>query len=209
MTRPSMTISHLTKLVEQGDESAAVELLARYRERLKRMIAVYIDGRLLSRFNASDVVQETFIEAHQKLRAYLIEQPIAFYPWLRQIAWEKLIQLRRHHWESQKRSVQRERHGWGAFSDESIVVLADRMSHPQVTPSEELLRTELRYRVRTALARLSLRDREVLILRYVEQLSTAEAADVLGISQATFLKRHVRALRRLRTRLDESSEEWL
>jgi RNA polymerase sigma-70 factor (ECF subfamily) len=59
-------------------------------------------------------------------------------------------------------------------------------------------REELRQRVQAALARLGPRDREVVILRHLEQLSTAEAAEVLGITEAAVKKCHLRALERLR-----------
>jgi RNA polymerase sigma-70 factor (ECF subfamily) len=52
--------------------------------------------------------------------------------------------------------------------------------------------------VRAALARLAESDREVLLLRHLEQLSLAEIAAVLGLSEATAGKRHLRALERLR-----------
>jgi RNA polymerase sigma-70 factor (ECF subfamily) len=61
-----------------------------------------------------------------------------------------------------------------------------------------MLREELRLRVRDALARLGPRDREVLVLRHLEQLSTVETGEVLGITEAAVKKRHIRALERLR-----------
>ena len=59
------------------------------------------------------------------------------------------------------------------------------------------MREELRGRVRSALAELSERDREVLVLRHLEQLSTREIATIIGISEAAVKQRHVRALDRL------------
>ena len=63
------------------------------------------------------------------------------------------------------------------------------------------MREELRDRVRAALARLSERDREVVVMRHLEQLSTAEVAAVLGISEGAVKVRLLRALERLRSRL--------
>ncbi|HEY7426697.1 MAG TPA: sigma-70 family RNA polymerase sigma factor, partial [Gemmataceae bacterium] len=54
----------------------------------------------------------------------------------------------------------------------------------------------------TALGQLSPRDRQVLELRHLEQLSVAETAAVLGISEGAVKTRHVRALQRLRSLLD-------
>jgi RNA polymerase sigma-70 factor (ECF subfamily) len=66
------------------------------------------------------------------------------------------------------------------------------------SPSRRVQRAELHQRVEAALGRLGPRDREVIILRHLEQLSTAEAAEVLGITEAAVKKRHLRALERLR-----------
>ena len=55
--------------------------------------------------------------------------------------------------------------------------------------------------MRTALARLPAADQEVLVLRHAEQLSTREAAAVLGVSETAVKSRHLRALERLRRAL--------
>jgi RNA polymerase sigma-70 factor (ECF subfamily) len=70
-----------------------------------------------------------------------------------------------------------------------------------------VLRAELRGRVRAALAHLEPRDREVLVLRYLEQLSNGEIAEVLGITEGAVKVRHFRALQRMRDRLDDDRPE--
>src|SRR5262245_52611597 len=94
-----------------GDRSAWGELLERHRLRLERMIQLRMDRRLAARVDASDVVQDTLADALHKLPGYLYERPLPFYPWLRQIAWTRLIDLHRHHVYAGKRSVRREEHG--------------------------------------------------------------------------------------------------
>ena len=80
-----------------GDQTAADRLLELHRDRLRAMIALRLDRRLSARVDPSDVLQETMIQAHQKLPEYLRTQPIPFYPWLRQMAWENIVQLHRQH----------------------------------------------------------------------------------------------------------------
>ena len=58
----------------------------RYRDRLRRLVAVRLDPRLAARADASDVVQEALADAARKLDGYLRDRPIPFYPWLRQLA---------------------------------------------------------------------------------------------------------------------------
>jgi RNA polymerase sigma-70 factor (ECF subfamily) len=60
------------------------------------------------------------------------------------------------------------------------------------------MRAELKLRVQEALNNMDENDREVLILRHFEELSNAEAAEVLGIKPSAAVNRYVRALRRLK-----------
>jgi len=62
------------------------------------------------------------------------------------------------------------------------------------SPSQRLQREELRQQVHRALAQLGPRDRQVLVLRHLEQLSVADTAAVLRISEGALKTRHVRAL---------------
>ena len=199
-------ISSLIRRAGEGDKSAVEHLLALHRERLRRMVMVYMDTRLVARVDPSDVVQDALVEASQRLPDYLKERPLAFYPWLRQIAWQRLVHLQQHHL-AQKRSVLREHRGELELSNESVVALASRLVAQGSSPSEQAIRHELRVRVGAALDALSPKDRQVLVLRYLEQLSTAEAIQVIGITEAAFVKRHVRAIKRLRQLLDREPEE--
>src|SRR4051794_8445239 len=87
----------LLRQAAAGDESARGRLLDRHRDRLKRMVAVRSDPRLAARVDPSDVVQEALTEAAGKLDRYLSARPLPFYPWLRQLALERLAALRRRH----------------------------------------------------------------------------------------------------------------
>ena len=65
------------------------------------------------------------------------------------------------------------------------------------------MRKERRQRVRAALDELADGDREVLVLRFLERLTTSETAAILGVSENAVRLRHMRALTRLRDRLGE------
>jgi RNA polymerase sigma-70 factor (ECF subfamily) len=68
---------------------------------------------------------------------------------------------------------------------------------------------ELRRRVREALTQLPAKDREIIVLRFLEQLSTKDAADVLGISLTAAKSRQLRAIQRLQEMLGDMSPEKL
>jgi RNA polymerase sigma-70 factor (ECF subfamily) len=202
MTRPpGPDTDHLLDRLVRGDDAARQALLARHRDRLRKMVAFHMDRRLAARVDPSDVVQDVLVDAAEKLSDYARRRPLPFYPWLRQIAWDRLIELHRRHVHAGKRSVKREEPDVLRLPDESAARLASRLADLSGSPSEQVLRKELRQRVRQALARLAPGDREVLVLRHLEQLSTAESAAVLGIGEGAFKSRHLRALQRLRALL--------
>jgi RNA polymerase sigma-70 factor, ECF subfamily len=197
----------LLERIRQGDAGARGQLLARHRPRLKRLVALRLDRRLVGRLDPSDVVQEVLAEADRKLPDYLAKRPLPFYPWLRGLAWDELLRLRDQHVRAGKRSVLREEGPVGALPDESVLELAQRLVDPGTGPSQKVLREEMCVRVRRALGQLGERDREVLVLRFLEQLSVREAAAVLGASEGAVKTRQVRALDRLHALLQGESEE--
>jgi RNA polymerase sigma-70 factor, ECF subfamily len=191
---------HLLEQAAAADGAAREQLLQRHRRRLGRMVAVRFDPRLAARVDPSDVVQETLAEASANLDRYLRERPLPFYPWLRQIAQRRLIELHRRHVQAGRRSVTREV-GLPGLPDHSALALADRLFARASSPSARLRRQERRDRVRAALAALPEQDREVLVLRILEALPTRDTAAVLGISEVAVRSRQVRALDRLKVLL--------
>ena len=176
-----------------GDEVALRRLLDRHREPLRRMIAVRLDRRLAARLDPSDVVQEALADAGRKLHQYARERPLPFYPWLRRLAAERLALAHRRHIKVAGRSVCLERPGRPDPSDGSNFLLIDRLAASGTSPTGSYRREELRQRVRTALDVLGEGDREVLVLRYLEDLPFAEVAVVLGITENAAKVRHFRA----------------
>jgi RNA polymerase sigma-70 factor (ECF subfamily) len=187
-------------LAAEGDANAATQLLSLHRHRLRQMIACRIDVRLNARIDVSDVLQEVLTAAITKLPAYARERPLPFYPWLRQIAWERLVKLRHYHLYTSKRAASREVSL--PLPDSSTMELAERLLARGPTPSQNVVREEVRCRVQRAMNRLSARDQELLILRYLEQLSMAEVAAIMNVSEGAVKVRHLRALERLRKLLD-------
>jgi RNA polymerase sigma-70 factor (ECF subfamily) len=164
-----------------------------------------MDQRLVSRVDPSDVVQETMVEASRRLPEYLRRRPIPFYPWLRQLAWNRLVDLYRLHIKGAKRAVDREAGLATALSDESVIGLAKRLAASGTTPSQNMLRGELRQRVRAALAELPEHYRDVLVMRHLEQLSIKEISAVAGITEGTVKSRLFRGMDQLHHLLGDES----
>jgi RNA polymerase sigma-70 factor (ECF subfamily) len=171
------------------------------------MVAWRLDRRLAARVDPSDVVQEVLAEANRKMDRYLRDRPLPFFPWLRSLAGEQLVRLHRRHVRARGRSILREEPGLLNLPDESAAELAARLVTASTSPTQRALRQELRERVQRALGQLPERDREVLVLRNLEQLSVADCAEVLGISAGAVKVRHLRALERLRMLFDPNAEE--
>jgi RNA polymerase sigma-70 factor (ECF subfamily) len=196
----------LLRQTSAGSPEARDQLLARHRDRLRKLVGYHMDRRLAVRVDPSDIVQDVLLEAARKLPGYLSERPVPFYPWLRQIACDRLIELHRQHIQAQKRTVHREEPGALALPDESLAELASRLVTSATSPSQRLIKKEIQERVRAALQGLSAKDREVLELRHLEQLSVSDTAAVIGISQTAVKTRHLRALQRLQQLLARGEE---
>lgn len=179
-----------------GDVAAGQQLLAQQRGRLRQMIAVRLDARLSARLDPSDVIQEVFTEASRKLAEYARSRPLPFYPWLRRIAWERLVKLHQRHLYAEKRTAARD--AALPIGDQSSMLLAERLVDTGTSPSRQVLRAELRIRVQEALDQMPERDRELLVLRYLEQLSMAEIAAIMESTEGAVKVRHLRALERFR-----------
>ncbi|MGO9465417.1 MAG: sigma-70 family RNA polymerase sigma factor [Isosphaeraceae bacterium] len=185
-----------------GGGPALDVLLERHRKRLRRMVAVRLDSRLAPLVDPSDVVQEALADASLKLDDFLRDRPLPFYPWLRRLAWERIIQFHRRHLQAQKRAVTRQERFDLPLPDESAMQLADRLVASGTTPSQRLLRDEQGKRLREVLNRLRPNDREVLVMCYLEELAFGEIAAALGISESAAKVRHFRALERVRKLLE-------
>jgi RNA polymerase sigma-70 factor (ECF subfamily) len=84
------------------------------------------------------------------------------------------------------------------LNDESIAELAQSIVTSSICPAERAQQGEIRQHAVAALNQLKPTDREILVLRYLEQMEVREIADVLEISKTAVTSRHLRALKRLR-----------
>jgi RNA polymerase sigma-70 factor (ECF subfamily) len=76
--------------------------------------------------------------------------------------------------------------------------LAHGIATSSIVPSRKAMQAEMEARIQSALIELKPIDREILVLRYLEQMSVPEIASELEISQTAVTSRHLRALQRLR-----------
>jgi RNA polymerase sigma-70 factor (ECF subfamily) len=189
----SAETQRLLEQVEAGDSSAFERLFARHRDYLRRIIDLRMDRRVRSRFDASDVLQETHLEAAERLQEYVARRSMPFRLWLRKTAHERLLRMRRAHAEAQSRAVGRE----VPLPHRSSVELAQQLLGDGTTPSEQVSRGELARRIREAMGQLTEAEREVLLMRNFEGLSVREVGCILELDPGTVSRLHGRALMRL------------
>jgi RNA polymerase sigma-70 factor (ECF subfamily) len=191
--------SELLRRAGQGDTAALGALLESHRKRLRRMVRLRLDPRLQGRIDPSDVLQEAYLEAAQRLADYLREPRMPFFIWLRFLTGQKLLTLRRHHLGTEGRDAGREVSlCHGAMPEASSACLAAQLMGKLTAPLQAAIRAELRGRLQDALNAMDPLDREVLALRHFEHLNNTETADVLGITPSGASSRYLRALKRLK-----------
>jgi RNA polymerase sigma-70 factor (ECF subfamily) len=182
----------------QGDGRCLDELFTRYRPRLKRMVKLRLDPRVQGRVDPSELLQQTYLDTARQLADYLREPSLPFFLWLRQVAGRKLELVHRQHLGDQVAGAGREVSLYrGALPEAPAAALAAQLLGKPPAPGESATRAGLKIRIQDALNGMEALDREVLALRHFEQLSNAEAALVLGLTESATCNRFVRALERL------------
>jgi RNA polymerase sigma-70 factor (ECF subfamily) len=167
-------------LARAGDLDAYEVLVAQYTAPAHRAAVLLGAGA-----DADDVVQEALVKAYRQLSRYRGES--GFKAWLLAIVANETRNLHRS---------RRRRDG--------LLLRAAAREEPEPIspdPAETAMATERRQQLLDQLRRLDRRDREVLVCRYLLDLSEAETAVTLGLPKGTVKSRTARALARLRGRL--------
>ncbi|MCA9185346.1 MAG: sigma-70 family RNA polymerase sigma factor [Pirellulaceae bacterium] len=209
MTHDDLSTRELLGRIRGDDPHAAAldALLARYRQRLRLAIEMRLDRRVAARVDPSDIAQDTIAEAARRLPNISDELDVPVFVWLRQLALQRVIQVHRMHLAAGKRSVAKECR-LGANAVDSVAdKMARRLVAQQNSPSEMAARHEVCQRVRQALMDLATPDREVLVLRHMEQMSLREIAAALELTEAAVQSRYRRAVERIHRLLSDLAKE--
>lgn len=178
----------LVARAQAGDAQAFAELVERYERKIYRL-ARHITG---NDEDAEDVLQEAFLKAYENLPGF--QGQSKFYTWLVRIAVnEALMKLRRR------------KTGKMVSLDETIDTGEETMAREiavwEDNPEEQYSREELRRILEEAIETLPPLYRTVFVLRDVDELSTEETAEALGISVPAVKSRLLRARLQLRDKL--------
>lgn len=202
MSAPVPGDSYLDELVNRvvhGDREALALVFEHYRDRLRKIVTFRLDPRVASRVDVEDVLQDSYLNAEQRLQFVWREASTGgLFVWLRLIVQQTITDLHRKHLAAQSRDATRDRPLERlAPNPSSASSMASWLLGHLTSPSQAALRKEVSQQLESALNTLSDLDREILILRHVEELSNVEAAAILGLSEQGASARYVRALTRL------------
>lgn len=180
-----------------GNDAALGSLLELYRNYLRLLARIEIGRRLQGKLDASDLVQETFTEAHRNFGLFRGAGEPQLVSWLRQILAAKVANLVRHYFGTQGRDVRVERE-LAAALDNSSRVLGHELAASLTSPSQAAARREQAVLLADALNRLPEDYRDVIVLRNLEGLTFPEVAKRMGRTQDSVEKLWLRGLARLR-----------
>ena len=195
MDRSVSGISRCIRLAREGKAEALDDLLASYRNYLRLLAATSLDPDVRSKADASDVVQETLLKAHLSFPDFRGTTEGEWITWIRQILVHNLADLHRR-FSLKGRKVSRER-SLEAAMDRSSLILRNLVAAAGPSPSQEAERREMSVILADTLAELEPEDREVVILRNLQELDWNEIAKRTGRSPDAARMLWTRALQRV------------
>ena len=190
-------VVELIRRAKDGDGGALAELLGAYRPLLRLRAQRRLGRRIIRRIDASDVVQQTLLEAHRDMGQFLGSAQAELEAWLLCILSRNLASAIRAHLLVQRRAVGREQslddsRGAGAL-------LRQRLAGTLTSPTGRLARNEKALRLYHALNQLPADQREAVRLRHVEGYTLDEIAERMArtpMAAASLIKRGMETLRR-------------
>jgi RNA polymerase sigma-70 factor, ECF subfamily len=200
--------SELIRRCRQGEETAREELFARYRQYLWLLAQAQIGGRLRTRCDPSDLVQQTLLEAFRDFAGFSGVREAELISWLRQILAHNLYNEARHQ-GAQRRDVARQvsLEEVQAGLDRSSMTLGRCLAADASTPSQAADRREAAVRLADTLARLPKDYQTVLLLRVFEGLPAEEVASRMNRTAGAVRMLQLRALTALRKELHDGRWE--
>jgi RNA polymerase sigma-70 factor (ECF subfamily) len=193
-------LRRLIASARRGDRAAQDELFVRYRNYLSLLARMSLSRRLRGKLDASDAVQDVFVNAHRSFTGFRGETPEELVAWFKQILANRLADANRRYVGNQRRDVGRER---------SLEQIVERSSAALLnlpaarSPSNGAQRREIGTVVANALARLKEDDREVIVLRSLEERDWPDVARRMDRTTDAVRSLWSRALQRLSEVLEE------
>lgn len=195
LAEPSQSLSDLLRRARAGDARELDRLFAACRNYLCLLAQNHVEGRLKTKADASDLVQQTLLEAYRDFGQFRGRTEQEWLAWLRRILTHNAAHFVRHYRGTSKRQLGREV-TIDAGSDGGTRA-ALQPADPGESPSEQLLRKERELLLADALVQLPPDYREVICLRNLQRLPFDEVAQRMGRSRPAVQMLWMRALQKL------------
>ena len=194
------SVSELIRQARDGDAASRDELFRLCRSYLGLMARAQVESWLRVKVDASDLVQQTLLEAHRDFDRFQGRSQQEWLAWLRRILARNAADYVRQYRGAAKRAVRRE----VQFATESGVRGgAPEHAAPIETPSEEFFQLEAELQISAALATLPPDYQEVIFLSNLQRLPFDEVARRMDRSRPAAQMLWFRALKKLRQALGE------
>jgi RNA polymerase sigma-70 factor (ECF subfamily) len=200
------SVPALIQRCRAGDAAARAALFQRYHHYLLILAQTQLGRHLRSKVDASDLVQQTLLEAHRDFGAFQGGHEGELLAWLRRILAHNLYNEARRYAAQQRdaaREVSLEQMQTGV--DQSSVALGRCLAADTPSPSADAVQRESAVQLADALAKLPADYQQVLILRVFEELPAEEVAQRMGRSAGAVRMLQMRALTALRDEMGKSS----
>ncbi|HLA85177.1 MAG TPA: sigma-70 family RNA polymerase sigma factor [Thermoguttaceae bacterium] len=202
MSRSSnQDVSELIRKARAGDPACRDALFALCRSYLGVVAGAQIETWLRAKVDASDVVQQTMLEAHRDFARFDGQSEKEWLGWLRGILKHNLADFVRCYRGTAKRQARREVR-WRDPAASTFAHGVPEPAAPGATPSQEVVRMDNELRVAAALAELPEDYREVIALRNFQRLPFAEVAERMNRSRPAAQMLWMRALAKLEEALE-------
>lgn len=183
----------------RGDAATLGRLLEQYRHYLRLLARIEIGRKLQGKLDASDVVQDAFLDAHRYFPNFRGTAEPQFVVWLREILAGTLANQLRRYFGTQARDPRLEI-GLVADLNHSTAGLANIPIDPHTSPSQQVARGEQSLLVAEAIGGLPDDYQTVIVLRHLEGLTFPQVAERMGRTVDSVEKLWIRALAQLRKR---------
>jgi RNA polymerase sigma-70 factor, ECF subfamily len=190
-------VTNLIQRAKAGDESSLGKLLSTQRKYLVLLARVEVGRHMQGKIDASDIVQETFLEAHRGFVRFEGDAEPQFTSWLRSILAHTLANTMRRYFGTKARDPRLEIQ-IAADIDRSAMSIGGMLVAPGSSPSQQVMRAEQSRLAIEALSRLPEDYETVLILRHLEGLTFPEIAQRMERTVNSVEKLWIRGLSRLR-----------
>lgn len=187
-----------------GSRECFGRLLHVYRNYLKLLVMAQLEKKLQRRISASDVVQETFLEANRDFAQFRGQSSGEFCAWLRKILVNNLHRVVEQHVLAEKRTVRREvsLEAIATSLEQSTTRLDAILPDPGTSPSMNYQKHEQELELANVVAELPADYREVIVLRHIEALPFEEVAKRMDRSAGAVRMLWLRAIRQLREQME-------